>query len=43
MASLGVSVRGVGLLMSVYAITGLILALPSGFIFQRAGYRDSPA
>jgi MFS family permease len=25
--------------MSVYAITGLILALPSGFIFQRAGYR----
>jgi len=28
-----------GLLMSVFAITGVVLALPSGFIFQRIGYR----
>ena len=25
--------------MSVYAVTGLILALPAGLIFQRAGFR----
>jgi len=28
-----------GLLMSVFAVTGLILAIPAGFIFQRWGYR----
>ncbi|MDH4267003.1 MAG: MFS transporter [Deltaproteobacteria bacterium] len=28
-----------GLLMSVFAVTGLILAIPGGFIFQRLGYR----
>jgi MFS family permease len=28
-----------GLLMSVFALTGLILALPVGFIFQKLGYR----
>jgi MFS family permease len=39
MAAFGISVTGAGLLMSVYAVTGLILALPAGFIFQRAGYR----
>ena len=30
-----------GLLMSVFAITGLILALPAGFIFQRLGIRTT--
>ncbi len=39
MEALGQSVTGAGMLMSVYAITGLILALPSGFIFQKAGPR----
>ncbi len=39
MSALGVSAAGAGLLMSVYAVTGLILALPAGFIFQKAGYR----
>ncbi len=39
MGALGQSVAGVGLLMSVYAVAGLILALPSGFIFQKVGYR----
>jgi MFS family permease len=29
----------VGLLMSVFSVTGLVLALPAGFIFQRLGYR----
>ena len=28
-----------GLLMSVFAITGLLLALPAGFFFQKLGYR----
>lgn len=37
--ALGVSVTEAGLLMSVYAITGLILALPAGLILQKAGYR----
>jgi MFS family permease len=32
-----------GLLMSVFAITGLILAIPAGFIFQRLGYRITGA
>jgi len=39
MDALGLSVSGAGLLMSVYAVTGLILALPSGLIYQKAGYR----
>jgi len=39
MEALGLSVGRSGLLMSVFAVTGLILALPSGFIFQRAGHR----
>ncbi len=39
MEALGISAAGAGLLMSVYAVTGLILALPAGFIFQKAGYR----
>jgi MFS family permease len=30
-----------GLLMSVFAITGFILALPAGFIFQRLGNRTT--
>jgi MFS family permease len=33
------SVGRAGLLMSVFAVTGLVLALPAGFIFQRMGYR----
>ena len=28
-----------GLLMSVYAVTGMILALLSALIYQKAGYR----
>jgi MFS family permease len=39
MTSLGLSVSGAGMLMSVYAVTGLILAIPSGFILQRVGFR----
>jgi len=39
MDALGLSVDGAGLLMSVFAVTGLILALPSGLILQRAGAR----
>jgi MFS family permease len=34
-----ISVGQAGLLMSVYAITGVVLALPAGLIFQRAGFR----
>ncbi len=30
-----------GLLMSTFALTGIVLAIPSGFIFQRFGYRVS--
>lgn len=37
--ALGISVSSAGLLMSVFAITGLFLALPAGLIFQRAGFR----
>ena len=33
------SVGRAGLLMSVYAVTGLVLALPAGLIFQKLGYR----
>jgi predicted MFS family arabinose efflux permease len=39
MSVLGLSTARAGLLMSVHAVTGLILALPSGLIFQRAGAR----
>ena len=39
MDALQLSAGRAGLLMSVFAITGLILALPSGLIFQKAGYR----
>lgn len=39
MEAWGLSVGRAGLLMSLYAITGLLLALPAGFIFQRVGYR----
>ena len=39
MSALGISISGAGLLMSVYAITGLILALPAGLIFQKTGHR----
>jgi len=39
MEALGLSVSGAGLLMSVFAITGLFLALPSGLIYQKAGPR----
>jgi MFS family permease len=39
MSALGISISGAGLLMSVYAITGLILALPAGIIFQKTGHR----
>jgi nitrate/nitrite transporter NarK len=39
MDALGLSVSGGGLLMSVFAITGLVLALPSGMIYQKAGAR----
>ena len=39
MDALGISVSSAGLLMSVFAITGLILALPSGFILQRFGFK----
>ena len=30
-----------GLLMSIFALTGLILALPGGFIYQRLGFRTT--
>lgn len=30
-----------GLLMSIFALTGLFLALPAGFIFQRLGFRKT--
>jgi MFS family permease len=39
MEALGLSVGEAGLLMSVFAVTGLILALPSGLILQKAGPR----
>ncbi|MGC9333693.1 MAG: MFS transporter [Anaerolineae bacterium] len=39
MEALGLSVSGAGLLMSVFAVTGLILALPSGLIYQKTGAR----
>ena len=39
MQSFNLSVGQAGLLMSLYAVTGVILALPAGLIFQRAGFR----
>jgi len=39
MDALGIAIGGAGWLMSVYAVTGLILALPAGIIFQKAGPR----
>jgi MFS family permease len=39
MGAFKLSVGRAGLLMSVYAVTGLALALPAGFIFQKLGYR----
>ncbi|MHB1135085.1 MAG: MFS transporter [Chloroflexota bacterium] len=39
MSDLRLSAGGAGLTMSVYALTGLILALPAGFILQRIGFR----
>ena len=39
MDELGLSVSRAGLLMSVFALTGLVLALPAGLIYQKAGPR----
>jgi MFS family permease len=39
MDAFGLPVGRAGLLMSVFSITGLILAIPAGFIYQRLGYR----
>jgi MFS family permease len=39
MDAFALAVGRAGLLMSVYAITGLLLALPAGLIFQKLGYR----
>ena len=39
MEAFGTSAVQAGLLMSLFAITGLFLAIPAGFIFQRLGYR----
>ncbi len=39
MDAFGLSVGTAGLLMSVFAITGVVLALPAGFISQKLGYR----
>ena len=39
MTAFNLSVDKVGLLMSVFAVTGIILALPAGFISQRLGYK----
>ena len=39
MEAFGRSAAQAGLLMSLFAITGLFLAIPAGFIFQRLGYR----
>jgi predicted MFS family arabinose efflux permease len=41
MESLGQTAGQAGLLMSVFAFTGLLLALPSGFILQKLGYRST--
>jgi predicted MFS family arabinose efflux permease len=39
MEAFGASAAQAGLLMSLFAITGLLLAIPAGFIFQKLGYR----
>jgi MFS family permease len=39
MAEFSQSAGQAGLLMSVFAVTGLLLAVPSGFILQKLGYR----
>ena len=39
MEAFHLSVGRAGLLMSVFAVTGLVLALPAGLIFQKLGYR----
>jgi MFS family permease len=39
MDAFSLSVARAGLLMSLFAVTGLVLALPAGFIFQKLGYR----
>jgi predicted MFS family arabinose efflux permease len=39
MGAFGVSASQAGLLMSLFAITGLLLAIPGGFIFHKLGYR----
>ena len=39
MEAFHLSVGRAGLLMSVYAVTGLVLALPAGLILQKLGYR----
>jgi len=41
MDAFSLSVGRAGLLMSVFALTGLTLAIPVGFIFQKLGYRIS--
>ena len=41
MRSMALSPAMAGLLMSTFALTGIVLAIPSGFIFQRFGYRVS--
>jgi MFS family permease len=39
MGAFGASGAQAGLLMSLFAITGLLLAIPAGFIFQKLGFR----
>ena len=41
MAAFGQTSGQAGLLMSVFAVTGLFLAVPSGFILQKLGYRKT--
>ncbi len=41
MQAFNVQAGEAGLLMSVYAASGLLLAIPAGFIFQRLGYRPT--
>ena len=41
MDAFGLPVGRAGLLMSVFSITGLVLAIPAGFIYQRLGYRTT--
>jgi predicted MFS family arabinose efflux permease len=41
MEAFGQTAGQAGLLMSVFAITGLFLAIPSGFILKKLGYRKT--